>query len=510
MSHFKLRDYQIDCVKVAKERLSTHDDCLIVAGMGSGKSVVMSKLISELKGSVLVIVNQNKLVTQGLKNLELFNGDIGIYNAGMGRKELDKRVVIASIQSIWRKSCYFDYIVIDEVHRFDFRYGMFGEFISGMHGFKCIGFTATPFTNSEYIYGDDKFFKEVAFEKSLRELTNEGYLVPMKFGTGKKESLIDVSNVKVTAGDYNQKQLEKEVGKPTKLKIQVEDALKKKVGKSIWMCVTIAHAEMVQRLVPDSILVHSQTNQSLEPFINGAVDDVISVMMLGEGVDIPCAQTLVLMRPTKSLRLYVQAAGRVLRTFKDKHHALLLDYGHVVENLGSIYEASLDEKKDLKICIECETYNKPSAKKCYVCDSLFYKQCPKCLEMIEVGSTCDNCFISSAKSVVDPLKNLSTTSYSSVERVEITAVMCYMVKSKSGHDMLKVDYMETIFKKAISEYHDQRNSGRSYYYRQWLQDHTYVEDYVDINDITSKLIKVPKWIEMQKGQKFKQITDRGY
>ncbi len=514
----QLRDYQQECVGTIIDRFKQgHNNALAVLPPGAGKSLIFAEVVRRSTKKVLLITNQNKLVVQGADNIKRLSAsnDVGYYNAGVGVKDLSKRITVASIQSIWKVREQFDFIIIDEAHRFDFAKGMLSKFIKHQKKFYCLGLTATPYDSKKYIFGDDKFFKSITYEKSFQEMTDNKYLVPIKYTNGKRDALISLEGVKKIAGDYNTQDLEKVVmSDATKLKNQVDDALSKCMGKTIWMGVTIEHAKAINELLEDSIVVHSQTNQSITPFTEGNVQHCVSVMMLGEGVDIPCAQTLVLMRPTRSPRLYVQAAGRILRPFEGKEFALLLDYGHVVETLGSIYDIKIEEKPvPMKMCTECDAFSVQSSKSCEYCGEVFESMCPGCFQMKPYGTVCANCD-DIEKKKREYLKNLSETSYTrkqAVRTMPITSVKTSIHK-KGANEMLKVDYYNG-FKWIVSEYLDKRNSGREYFFKRWLKTCTEFEEDVDIYEVheASDLIKIPASVTIEKNKDgYWQLVDAIY
>ncbi len=188
----ELREYQQECVDTIIDRFKQgHDNALAVLPPGSGKSIIFSEIVRKSRRKVLLITNQNKLVKQGADNIKRFiDEDIGYYNAGLGIKDLDKRVTVASIQSIWRNKTQFYLIIVDEAHRFHWERGMLASFLKHQKDYKLLGLTATAYTSNEYIYGENKNYESVTFERSFQEMTDNGYLVPIRYTSGKKETLI--------------------------------------------------------------------------------------------------------------------------------------------------------------------------------------------------------------------------------------------------------------------------------------------------------------------------------
>jgi hypothetical protein len=79
---------------------------------------------------------------------------------------------------------------------------------------------------------------------------------------------------------------------------------------------------------------------------------VINCFLLAYGVDVPAVECVILARPTRSLTMFLQMCGRGLRAAPDKAHCILIDHGHVVENLGlpqTEYEWTLDEGRNVNV-----------------------------------------------------------------------------------------------------------------------------------------------------------------
>jgi len=111
---------------------------------------------------------------------------------------------------------------------------------------------------------------------------------------------------------------------------------------------------------------------------------ICNCMVLTEGFDCPPAEVCVLARPTKSLGMYIQMVGRVLRPYKDKEHATIIDHSGAVYTHGFVendIEWDLDPKKPLTIKERKKIRDKEEAQIiCEGCFSVFSGSniCPKC------------------------------------------------------------------------------------------------------------------------------------
>jgi SOS-response transcriptional repressor LexA len=66
--------------------------------------------------------------------------------------------------------------------------------------------------------------------------------------------------------------------------------------------------------------------EALEQLTDGRLQVIFSVDLFNEGVDLPCIDTVMLLRPTESKILFLQQLGRGLRTAMDKNYLVILDF----------------------------------------------------------------------------------------------------------------------------------------------------------------------------------------
>ena len=111
---------------------------------------------------------------------------------------------------------------------------------------------------------------------------------------------------------------------------------------------------------------------------DGKIRALVNVNILTVGIDVPDIDLIAFLRPTKSPVLYVQSAGRGLRTAPNKDHCLVLDFARVVSTLGPINDVQIKKKKKgkkgkpiIKTCPNCETLHHPSVRICDICGHKF-------------------------------------------------------------------------------------------------------------------------------------------
>ena len=133
----------------------------------------------------------------------------------------------------------------------------------------------------------------------------------------------------------------------------------------------------------------------MEDFKKGRIKVLTNCGLFTEGIDIVKLDAVQLLRPTKSLALYLQMVGRCLRVSKDKKKAIILDHANNFENHGlpsDKREWTLDTKKKdndeggtvgTKTCPECFLVLSSMAKVCPSCGHKFVVVKPRIVEEVD-------------------------------------------------------------------------------------------------------------------------------
>lgn len=510
-----LRDYQQKCLDDIRTALLSSRKALCVAVMGAGKTAIFSKIaaLSESKNKkVLILVQKNILVEQAYNSIKRFTDNVGIYNAGLGRKEI-KDITVASVQSLAKidGQLDFDTCIYDEAHRYDLDNpkSQGSTVLSKLNNPYVLGFTATPFSSNDFIYGKDKFWDKPVCEIDAQFLTDQGYLVPLLFESPLAEKRIDLSQVKKNKGDFIVSDLSDTIMRNKELiHAQVEDALSRSQDRKykVWLATSIEHAEYLYSIVPWSYIVHSKRkdrDEQLDRFKESG-GNLISVLVVSEGFDFVHADCLIMMRPTRSHVLYRQAAGRVLRIAPDKKDALFLDYGGIVEALGSIYQqVTFDKKKqknDMKLCEDCGAFNHAKANQCRKCGNDFLVMCSQCFSLKPYSKPCDNC--ERKKVNRDSFKNLTSKAYY-IGYKEIHMIIMSDYKSKADNDCIRIQYYANM-SHVHTEYFERKYQTAKFKIRMGqLGCKVY-----NIDDVRSIKINTPVYIKIKKNDNgYKEIED---
>lgn len=392
------RDYQLQAIDdltmaaaAGKRRL------LLQAACGSGKTVIASKIINHAVSNgkkVLFLAHRREIVNQTVDKLESFGVHAGVIMAGDGWDK-SQLVQVASISTLhsWcirRKNESLpkaDLIVCDESHHLSSS-GSWKDLVNCYPDSLLLGMTATPCNRRGK--GMGHFFDAMIRCPSIRELTEQGYLVPARYYA---PSIPDLRGIKVQAGDYVEKQLEERLDKPKLVGDVVENwARICPDRKTMCFASGIKHSKHlvevfnsigVKAAHVDGTTPPEERAAAVNGFSSGDIRVLSNCSVFTEGTDIPAASSLIFARPTKSLLLYLQVAGRVLRPFPEKKDCLVLDHGGVVYEHGPIdqdWDWQLDYGDgDIRTKM-LGTHKPPKEITCLNCKCVYWKKlcCPEC------------------------------------------------------------------------------------------------------------------------------------
>ena len=334
-----LRSYQRDVIdRIKAEIASGHGRICLVAPTGSGKTVIAVALIAEggLGRRVLFVVHRRELTAQTSSKLHDVGVDHGIIQAGFPTRP-GEPVQIASIQTLHARAVRTgtidmpsaDLVIIDEAHHARAR--TYGQLIEAHPRAVILGMTATPWRGDGRGLGN--IFEQLVECPSTAELTRDGYLVPVKIFAPSRP---DLTGIRVERGDYVESQLAERVNTAKLVGDIVEHWHRLGEGRrTVVFTVNVAHSVHIRNefRLSGALAEHidgstpiEERKKILTSFAAGSVDIVCNCAVLTEGWDRPEASCLILARPTKSLGLYRQMTGRILRPAPGKTDAIILDH----------------------------------------------------------------------------------------------------------------------------------------------------------------------------------------
>ena len=369
---------------------------LIVAPTGAGKSLIIAHLVQDACSypgtRILILSHVKELLEQNSAELAgLYpEADIGFFSASLGKKQLDRQVTFAGIQSVWERAFDFipapDLVLIDEAHMLPknsaTRYGKFiADLMVANPLTKIVGLTATPYRlDSGFLHkGEGAIFDGIAYDISMIELMQDGYLAPV-FSKAVEKS-IDLTNVRKSHGEFIESELAAAACEPELVSATIAEIVRYGANRKAWLIFAsgIAHANMLADeldlyKVPSEVVTGEDKIKDraakIDAFRSGKIRALINVNVLTTGFNVKHVDLVALVRATASPGLYVQAVGRGLRTADGKADCLLLDYGTNVERHGLLDQVNPKDKKGeklVKTCPECQTHNPISAVVCLEC-----------------------------------------------------------------------------------------------------------------------------------------------
>ncbi|WP_084449056.1 DEAD/DEAH box helicase [Picosynechococcus sp. PCC 7117] len=346
MSKFQLRPYQETMVSEILGSLAQHNSVVGQLPTGGGKTMIFSAITHEFikrNEDVLLLSHREELVNQGAGKLEFVSGKpVGIIKAGYPDHG-DRLIQSASVQSLVRRlhrypPDRFGAIIVDECHHATAK--TYRKTLDYFQGAYTLGFTATPCRGDGAGLGD--LFSHMVTGPTIRELIEAGYLSPYKYLAAEKSMV--VRGAKVRRGDYTSKSL---------ARLNPRDQLAADLVSSYCQhcdglrCLIFAIdrdyskaiAAMYQAAGIPAIHLDGETpsevrKAALEAFQAGEIKVVSNVGLFTEGTDLPAIEALQMARPTKSLGLFLQMVGRVLRPAPGKDEALIIDHGGNWERHG--------------------------------------------------------------------------------------------------------------------------------------------------------------------------------
>ena len=406
------RSYQVEAVESIFKYFSNNTgNPLLCLPTGTGKSVIIAMLLKKIfeiypNQKVLMITHVKELIQQNYEKLKAVWNDapVGIYSAGLKKRESQQNIIFCGIQSVAKKAELFgsvDLVVIDEAHLVSHNANsQYRNFIAKLKEsnayLKVVGLTATPFRSNFGLLTDAGIFTDIAFDITQKDefvkLINQGYLSALvPFATNHK---IDVSNVKITNGEYNQKELAKVVNSGNITEKILNDAIEIAKNRNKWLIFAagIEHGkDICNRLNEKGVLTtcvfgdlsNAERDKNIQDFKAGKYKAIVNYGVLTTGFDCPEIDCIIMMRPTLSPVLWVQMLGRGTRPSANKENCLVLDYAGNTERLGAINDPKIPHKSKtknkkqkqgeatLKTCPMCEATNIAQNMYCWKCNYFF-------------------------------------------------------------------------------------------------------------------------------------------
>jgi DNA repair protein RadD len=410
----QLRHYQQSAINAVYDYIRNKDgNPCVVLPTAAGKTPLLATICRDAvqlwNGRVLVLAHVKELLQQAADKLQLICPDVpvGVYSAGLRSRETDKPVIVAGIQSVYKRACEldrFDLIIVDECHMLPPEgEGMYQSFLRDAKvvnpHVRLIGLTATPYRmKSGALVGENNLLNEICYEIGVRELIEEGFLCPLKSKSGRHK--VDCTDLHIRAGEF----VASEVDELMNTTDNVESACREIVTQTrdrhsvLIFGASVSHAtrikETIERFTNQEcgIVTGETASDEREQILRRFKGETFAKDLLGTkteplkflanvnvlttGFDAPNIDCIVLLRPTASTGLYYQCCGRGFRLHESKTNCLVLDYGGNILRHGPVDAIQVREKKT-------NDNNGGDAPA---------KECPQCLSIVHAAvMTCPDC-----------------------------------------------------------------------------------------------------------------------
>ncbi len=383
---------------------------LICLPTGAGKSRVQARFLEIVlqmypNQRVLCLTHVKELVKNNHKTMHNVwaNAPAGIYSAGLHQRDLHYPITFGSVKSVANVIFAFghiDLLLIDEAHLLgdaaDSKYQYVIRALRERNPYlKVIGLTATRWRTGMGCLTNGSIFTDVAYDicdiPGFRRLFDENYLVPPR--AKKTTTEIDVSEIKITAGEFSQAGLQ-QVTKNEKITwAALQESLNKGHDRNcrLVFCSGVDHAilatDMMRHLGVNARCVHSRMPDTerdaiFKAYFANEFDTLVNNGIATTGIDHPPIDHIIMLRPTMSAGLWVQMLGRGTRPYDlngwHKQDCLVTDHGGNARRLGTIDDPYIPKLKGkgtgdapVKLCPACGTYNHARAAVCDCCGEPF-------------------------------------------------------------------------------------------------------------------------------------------
>lgn len=327
---------------------------LIVAATGTGKTVIAAfdfkRFFTERRQAarLLFVAHRKEILEQAINT---FRGILRITDFGellVGQHTASRYdhlfCSVDMLQS--RRVCdqvgpeFYDYIVVDEVH-----HGPAATYRTIFDEFRpkvLLGLTATPERMDGQSVASD-FGNRFAAEIRLPEALEEKLLCPFHY-FGVADPIATNSDRFWKSGKYDIQALEDVYTGDHLSALQRVDTIVASLSRyepqlervrGIGFCVSVKHAEFMarkfnERRIASAVLVGDTPTQQRDMLLNQLRDGELTFLftrdVLNEGLDVPEINTVLFLRPTESLTIFLQQLGRGLRRAPEKDYLTVLDF----------------------------------------------------------------------------------------------------------------------------------------------------------------------------------------
>lgn len=327
---------------------------LVVAATGTGKTLISAfdykRFVQKnpgRKANLLFVAHREEILKQSISVFRAVLKDPNFGSLFVGKYSPDDfDHLFISIQTANSRKLhqilakdFYDYIIVDEFHHAAAQ--SYQELLNFFEPKILLGLTATP-ERMDGLSILPYFDNRIAAEIRLPEAIERNLLCPFQY-FGISDST-DLDKIKWSKGGYDVKELENVYTLEELGALQRVDCILNNLDKYIssldevhglGFCCSIKHAEFMSQKfneahIPAKYLTakssaEDRTKVQCE-LESGQIKFIFVVDLYNEGVDIPCINTVLFLRPTESLTVFLQQLGRGLRLYNKKECLTVLDF----------------------------------------------------------------------------------------------------------------------------------------------------------------------------------------
>ena len=337
LNEIKPNSMQVQALKNLEETRKENDRALLISATGTGKTYLSAFDVKQANAKKILFVAHRKVILERAKisyQKILKNKKMEIFDSNFQINDKDE-VIFAMVQTLNKEKNlnifpkdYFDYIIVDEVHHGGAKtYQSIFEYFNPKF---LLGITATPERTDDFnIY--QLFNYNVAYEIRLEDAMKEELLCPFHY--------FGISDILIDGKSLDEKTSIKNLTSDER----VEHILDKSryysySGEKLHCLIFVSKVEeakiLVEKFLEKNIKAvalssensDNEREEAIKKLEQGEIDYIVSVDIFNEGVDIPCVNQVILLRPTTSAIVYIQQLGRGLRKYKNKDYTVVLDF----------------------------------------------------------------------------------------------------------------------------------------------------------------------------------------
>jgi len=337
---FKMQQDALDAIDALRKEWK--NKALLVSATGTGKTYISAFDVKKCAPErMLFLIHREKILDDAMESYKNVLGDRTSYGKYMGSIKENGNYLFASIRTLARNldkfdPYSFDYIVCDEVHHVVSK-----QYLSIINHFKpkfMLGMTATP----ERMDGADVFEifdYNIAYEIRLQHALENKLVAPFHyFGITdfsiNGEEIVDKTKFSILTSDERVRHI---------VDIIRKYPISGKKRRCLVFCSTNEEsAELCSKFNKLGLCSTSLSHKDSESRRADAIDRledsdnnlnfIFTTGIFNEGVDIPTVNQIVMLRPTKSVTVFVQQLGRGLRKIEGKDFVTVLDFIGNYEN----------------------------------------------------------------------------------------------------------------------------------------------------------------------------------